>query len=501
MTSTLPNNSEKVLERPLYSSGTYPQRTGFFGLPLRVSMFGGAAMVVCLLTMMTAGLLPAVILLSICGLVLAPMVITFGRRTVYEGLQLRIQWWRRRASGTTIYRSGPHSRIPGGRYRLPGILATTTLHQGTDRLGNPFGMIHRRRGDQYTIVLECWPGGDEALTQHERDLMTADWGAYLAALGLPGDIAAATVVVENIPATGLRLRREVAQMIGRSRSDIAAEVMIQSALDFPAGKQQQLARLSITFEATTRERRTDPEEMATELARRLPALYEDLLNAGVEAVPMSAPQIVEFVQRSYNPASEADLEELDILDEAHGLDWEDAGPATAVARWDHYRHDAVTSVVWELQAPPESVFPDTVLKPLLAPHDALERKRLTIFYRPFTAGDATRKVDKEYKDALVSMQQGRGVKSAASELRLQATEQQRVEQVRGAGLLRYSILITVTCREDIPTAAAITESLSARARLKLRRAYGQQDAAFAAGLGVGVLLPDHSSMTQIAGTA
>ncbi|WP_245560542.1 SCO6880 family protein [Nocardia asiatica] len=498
---TMLNSAEKIVERPLYSSGTYPQRTGFFGLPLRVSMFGGLAMVVCLITMMTAGLVPAVVMLSICALVLTPMVITVGRRTVYEAIQLRIQWWRRRASGTTVYRGGPHSRLPGGRYRLPGILATTTLHQGIDRLGNPFGMVHRRRGDQYTVVLECWPGGDEALTQQERDLMTADWGAYLAGLGLPGDIAAAVVVVETIPATGLRLRREVGQMITNSRSEIASQVMVESALTFPAGKQQQLARLSITFQATTRERRTDPEEMATELARRLPSLYEDLLNAGVEATPMPAAQIVEFVHRSYNPSSEADFEELDILGENHGLDWEDAGPAAAAARWDHYRHDAVTSVVWEMQSPPESVFPDTVLKPLLAPHDALERKRVTIFYRPYTAGDATRKVDKEYKDALVSLSQGKGVKSAASELRVQATEQQRVEQVRGAGLLRYSVLITVTCQDDIPTAAAITESLSARARLKLRRTYGQMDAAYAASLGVGVLLPDHSSMTRVAGTA
>lgn len=516
MTTTL--STGENLDRPLYSAGTYPQKTGFFGLSLRASVFGGIALITCLITMMVAGLVPALTLLVICGLVLAPMVLTTGHRTWYEGMQLRTQWWRRRLGGSTIYRSGPHSRIPGGRYRLPGILSGTTLHQGTDRLGNQFGMVHRRRGDEYTVVLECWPGGDEALTPHERDLMTADWGAYLAAFGLPGDIAAAVVVVETIPATGLRLHREVGSMVRQSRSDIASQVMVESAIQFPAGKQQQLARLAITFKATTKERRTDPEEMATELARRLPALYEDLINAGVEASPMSAPQIVEFVHRSYNPSAEPDLEELNIRHEhrtaderaeddqagvngPHGLDWEDAGPATAVTKWDHYRHDGVMSVVWEMLSPPESVFPDTVLKPLLAPHDALQRKRVTIFYRPFTAGDATRKVDREFKDSLVALQQGKGVKSAASELRVQATQQQRDEQVRGAGLLRYSILVTVTTVDDIPTAAAITESLSARARLKLRRAYGQQDAAFAASLGVGVLLPDHSTMTQIAGTA
>ncbi|WP_433717311.1 SCO6880 family protein (plasmid) [Nocardia sp. CA-084685] len=489
--------SETTADRPLYAAGTFPQRTGFFGLSLRASMFGATAMVAALLVLMTAGLMPAVILAGLSFLVLTPMVITFGRRSLYEVAQVRVQWWSRRGRGTTVYRSGPHSRIPSGRYRLPGILTQTTLHEAVDRLGNEFGMVHRRRGDEFTVVIECWPGGDEARTAHERDLATADWGAYLAGLGLPGDIAAAVVVSENIPTTGLRLGHEVDRMIQHSRSPIASQVMLESARIFPAGKVQQLARLSITFKATTRATRTDPEEMAAELARRLPGLYEDLIGAGVEATPMSAAQIVEFVHRSYNPSAEADFEELDILDEPHGLDWEDAGPAAAVPRWDHYRHDGVTSIVWEMAAPPESVFTDEVLKPLLAPHDALERKRVTLFFRPYSAADSTKKVDREYKDSLVDMQQGQGVKSAAAELRLQVTEQQRNEQVRGAGLLRYSLLVTVTCRDNVATAAAITQSLSARARLKLRRAYGQQDAAFAAGLGVGVSLPDHSTMSKI----
>ncbi|WP_194838476.1 SCO6880 family protein [Nocardia sp. XZ_19_369] len=493
--------TETLMDRPLYASGVHPQRTGFFGLSLRASMYGGAAMVASLFTLMTAGLLPALALASLSFLILAPMVITFGRRSLYEVMQLRIQWWSRRARGSTVYRSGPHSRVPGGRYRLPGILASTTLHHGIDRLGNDFGLIHRRRGDEYTVILECWPGGDEAHTARERDLMTADWGGYLAGLGLPGDIAAAAVVVENIPATGLRLAHEVTRMIETSRSPIASQVMMESAQTFPAGKVQQLARLSVTFKATTRAHRTDPEEMAAELARRLPALYEDLIGSGVEATPMAPEQIVEFVHRSYNPSAEIDLEELDVLDQDHGLDWEDAGPAAAVPRWDHYRHDGVTSVVWEMAAPPESVFTDEVLKPLLAPHDALERKRVTLFYRPFSAGDGAKTVDREYKDSLVALQQGKGVKSAKAELRLQATEQARNEQVRGAGLLRYSLLVTVTCRDSVPTAAAITQSLSARARLKLRRAYGEQDAAFAASLGVGVLLPDHSTMPSIMANA
>ena len=493
--------AQRVTERPLYGSGTAPTRTGIFGLSLWATAFAAVGFLTSLLIAVVSGdVLRGFGLAAVCAVFIAPLVIRLGHRSMYEVMQLKIQWWTRVAKGSTVYRSGPHSRVPGGRYRLPGLLAATTLHVGVDRLGNPFGMIHRRRRDEYTVVLECWPGGDEALMQSEKDLMTADWGAYLAGLGLPGDIVAAVVTVESIPATGYRLALEVEQSIKNSRSEIASRIQREAAVEFPSGRQQTLCRMAITFKATTKARRTEPEEMAAELARRLPALYEDLLNAGVEAQPMTAEQIVAFVHRSYNPSAERELEELDIADEPHGIDWEDAGPASAATKWDYYRHNGVVSVVYEMKAPPESVFPDTVLKPLLDPHDDLPRKRLTLIYRPFTAGDATKQVNREHKDALAAVNQKTGLVSASAEMRVQTTEQARQEQVRGAGLVRYSALMTITCAADteIATSSAILESLSARAMLRLVRAYGEQDAAFAASLGVGVLLGDHSSTSKIA---
>ena len=492
--------AETTNDRPLYGSGSVPQRTGIFGLSIWASGFAAVGFLVSLIVGVTSNVLYGFALAAVFAVLIAPLVIRWGHRSMYEVMQLKIQWFKRVATGSTVYRSGPTSRIPGGRYRLPGLLASTTLHVGTDRLGNPFGMIYRRRGAEYTVILECWPGGDEALTTPEKDLMTADWGAYLAGLGLPGDIVAAVAVVESIPATGYRLSLEVEQSIKHSRSELASQIQREAAVEFPSGRSQTLCRLAITFKATTKERRTEPEEMAAELARRLPAAYEDMLNAGVEASPMSAEQIVSFVHRSYNPSAERELEELEILDEPHGIDWEDAGPASALTKWDHYRHNGVVSVVYEMKAPPESVFTDEVLKPLLRPHDDLDRKRLTIVYRPFSAGDATKQVNKDHKDARAAVNQKSGLVSAAAEMRVETTEQARQEQVRGAGLVRYSALMTITCATatEVPNAASILESLSARAMLKLVRAYGMQDAAFAAGLGVGVLLGDHTTTSKIA---
>ncbi|WP_064076508.1 SCO6880 family protein [Prescottella equi] len=482
----------------LHRPGQRPKRIGFFGISMKATVYGVIGLLVGMVLWMFAN--PWVGAVVVLGTVLAltPMVIAPGGRSLYERLEHRMRWFGRKLDGSTVYRPGPHGRVPDGLYKLPGILTGTTLHMGRDYLGNEFGIIHRRTGDQYTVVLDCYPGGDEALTQSQRDLMTADWGAYLAGLGLPGDIVLASVTVEDVPATGQRLALEVQQDIANSPSELATAVMQQSAIQFPAGKQQIFARLAITFKARTKEHRTEPEEMATDLARRLPALYEDLAGAGVEAVPLSAEEITAFVHRSYDPSAEPLLEQLDIAGEPHGIAWENAGSATRT-EWDHIRHAGAVSVVWEMQAPPIAVFPDTILKPLLRPHDELPRKRLTLFFRPFSAGDAAKSVNREYKDALNALNQKKGVKNANDELRVEATEQARNEQVRGAGLVQYSALMTVTVdsMDALPTATSIHDALTARASLNVRRCFGFQDAAFAACLGVGVNLADHSTISSL----
>ena len=68
---------------------------------------------------------------------------------------MRWQFWRAQAAGSTVYRSGPNSRVPGGRYRLPGALAKTELHVGRDVAGNDFALIRDRALNQYTMLLDA----------------------------------------------------------------------------------------------------------------------------------------------------------------------------------------------------------------------------------------------------------------------------------------------------------------------------------------------------------
>lgn len=484
----------EFVEPLLREAGTVPKKTGFFGLSLRASVVGIGVMVVALLVAVTAGAVPGGIVAAVGVLAIVPMSVTIRGRSVYEQVEIMWQFWRKKRSGQLTIHTGPSFASPGRA--LPLVLGRMEMIEWpTDGVGNPFGLLRLPSTGHYTVVLKCWPGGEEARTQDERNLATLEWGRYLAQLSLPGDIVAAQVVVESFPATGQGLAWRVEQHLSPNSPPLAQEVMRESAETFPTGALTQECRLSLTFQAGSKRTREDGEAMAAELANRLPALYQDLMGAGVQALPMTGAQLTQVAHRAFVPEAEADLEFAHLTGEETGLEWTTCGPETTKTEWASYRHAGGVSSVWEMMMAPQSRFTDQVLLPLLAPTPDLPRKRVTITYRPVRAADATKIVDKEYKDALIALQTGKAVKSAAAEVRLQSTEQARDEQVRGAGLVRYSLLLTITedSAETLPSAEAILQGLSTRSRISIQRAYGFQDMAFQAGLGLGVLLPEHVS--------
>ena len=65
-----------------------------------------------------------------------------------------------------------------------------------------------------------------------------------------------------------------------------------------------------------------------------------------------------------------------------------------------------------------------------------------------------------------------------------------------AGLLNFGLVVTATVRSqgELDEAEAIIENLGTSARIRLEEAYGAQDSTFAAGLPLGVVIPDHLAL-------
>ncbi|MGV9410383.1 SCO6880 family protein [Nocardia sp. NPDC003693] len=485
-------------ERRSYGLWQKPRSAGLFGLRWGETVVGFAVVIGALLTALIAGPKPALFVAVVGLVVMVPLVWRTGGRSGYETGLMMFHWLRGRSKGEHVYRGGRFSRIPGGVTRLPGIMAPSRLYEGIDAGGYSFGMIHLPQFGQYTVVLRAWPQGHEAVDQPVIDRWVSAWGTFLASLGQTSDIVAVVPVIDTVPETGNRLLTEVSAITRPEAPDLAQQVMYELATELPQERVQLLPRVSITFKATTAERRKNPAEEAVEIGRRLPGICAALAEAGVRAQPMSADDVIAFIRRSYDPASQADLEVAAGEAGGHGLDWADAGPVSHEERWDHFIHDGGRSVTWEMDTAPEGAVDERVLQRLLAPNPEVPRKRVTIVYRPHSAGDAAQIVDDDYKNALVAQQSERGVVSAAATIRVGATQQAREEQARGHGVTRFGALVTITepLRGDLPRIEAITRDLSTQSRLKIRRCYRYQAAAFAASLGCGVILPEHATIPK-----
>ena len=202
---------------------------------------------------------------------------------------------------------------------------------------------------------------------------------------------------------------------------------------------------------------------------------------------MTADETIARVHQFYNPPTEPDFEELDVMGVSHGMAWEDAGPGYARAGRQVYEHEGCKSVTWEMRDAPRATFEDGLLRGLLAPHERIERKRVALVYRPFEAGKGVSRVEGEHRDAMVAANSAKSIRSANAELRLEHTEAARQAQARGAQLGKYSLFVTatVTDENDLDRVEHDVVQLGSGASVRLHKMARQQDTGFMTTCGVG----------------
>ncbi|KDE10047.1 SCO6880 family protein [Rhodococcus aetherivorans] len=486
-----------------YGNWRRPRETGLLGATFGTSIAAIAAAATVIIAGLFFGLRVSLLLAIPVIVCFIPLVISRDGRSGYERALMRLQFWRGRRRGEHTYASGTFSRVPGRTYRLPGVLADTELYEGIDSDGRTFGMIHMPSRGAYTVVFDAYPQGAEAVDQDVIDHYVGNWAQFLSAAGETSDILAVVTTVETLPETGIELYETVHQNTRADAPQLARDAAYQLATGLTTGGIRLAARIAITFEAQTTERRQDPSEQAVELGRRLPGLTAAAARSGVPCSPMDADEIMAFVRRSYDPASLVDVETGLHSGDGTGLTWEDCGPRTAHESPDggKYVHDGAVSVTWEMREAPKGAVTERVLARLLAPNEAVPLKRVSVLYRPHSAGDATDIADRDYRNAMAEAHGGSlkngSIASAKSQIEVAATSQARMEQARGAGMVRFGVLITVTepaGSADVPKIDALIEDLSRQSRLTIRRSWCWQAAAFAACLGVGVIAPDHTTI-------
>ena len=483
--------------RPTYTLGSPAERTGLGGLSMKTTLTLLSGMVTFVLFSLVGATKAAfLVVLPATGIIAAITYIKIGGRNLAEIAQMVVQDMLRNNRQEQYYVSGGFSDVPYGAYQLPGMLAATRLAVGKDHRGEEFAVIVDDNFAEATVVLDVQLSGQSAVTQDERNVMTASWGSWLASLSLSGDIRSASVTVATFPSSGELVRQEVNRIVVDDAPAIAKQILAEAADELSAGLPEISAHVAVTFKISREQLQDDA--FLDVLATRLPALIDPLVWAGMLAEPMNQDKLCARVHTAFNPASEVDFEQLGVQGVSHGMGWGDIGPSMAVTERSLLRHESVISRTWEMTQAPRANFEDRVLTRLLAPHPRLLRKRVTLVYRPFEAGAGARRVEAEHQDALVAANAGRGAVSARAEVRLEQTQASRRAQARGAQLGRYSLFVTTTV-DDESKLRAVNEDVSqlaATSGIRLKVAARQQDTAFTACLGVGSAPWVRSSLVQ-----
>ncbi len=205
--------------------------------------------------------------------------------------------------------------------------------------------------------------------------------------------------------------------------------------------------------------------------------------------------VAEQVRGAYDPAVQQTTDAARSSGEGTQVLWTDAGPAAHREKWGSYPHDSGVSVTYAMAEAPRAEVPELVLRRPLEPHRDIGRKRITLMYRPHSVGNSATIVDKRLQER---HRRGHPQRSGRRGSRRGAGShptgpQGRSPRSRGRAV---SILMTATVNEeaDLLRTNALMRNLTATARLRLRRCHGYQAAAFAARLGIGVLLPDNATI-------
>lgn len=488
------------LERRTYGNWTKPRSAGFFGMTQETSIIVLGSLIVLMLAIMTGGWQIGLPLLLFEVVVLTPLVIRLGDESGYERGLIMFKFLRAKAKGETTYRSGRFSRVPGGNFRLPGLLHKTELYNVPAAGLGDFALANDRQKGFYTVWFHCTPSGAEAIEQDSIDHMVDHWAAFLEDASNLTDLISVAVTHETRPESGIRLQTEADRVTAGGSVDLARDIIQEAAGVLPQMSAQLSSRVAITFKATTAETRKNVRAEATEIARFLPALMSRLKQAGVSVSLMNVDEVTGFVHSAYAPEKENEIESALVTGHDHGYTWDNCGPQSAKETNRDYLHDGYKSVTWEMTQAPRGLVHEDVLTPLFEITPDLPRKRVTMFFRPHSAADSATIADQDYRDNLFRANSAQGIGNLSDTMAAGAANQARFEVTSGSRLVRFGLMITITHdAEDASELArqeSVTEQRARQCGLKIRRCRSWQAAAFASCLGAGIVLPEETSFSK-----
>ncbi|GAA0949037.1 SCO6880 family protein [Virgisporangium aurantiacum] len=471
-------------EHRTYGGWRRARAMGLFGL--------GFAQTLIVLAALTAALITAAVSITataIVGPVAAAIVL--GNVARWDGVSLgqaivhRARWLAGAGRGHTTFRGGVMAP-PEHAWDLPGVLAPTAL------LDTPagYGVVWNRRLGTMTVTLRCAAQSTWLADPDAANAWVANWGGWLAGLGHVPTVRWTTVTVDTAPDAGTRLTDYITHRLAPGGPTAALRILKHLVATAPQAAADVQTTVSITFDpnASPAKPKSTVDRLA-EIDRALPGLETSLSACGLTVLGRAtATDLAAMVRQAFDPDIRGDLN----LAGSDLMDWDNAGPVAAEEFPDRYQHENATSVSWAWHEAPRQPVAHHILARLLAPGE--HPKRVSLIYRPLTAGQAAAEVERQ-----VNAAQFRSAYRRARRLDPTARDVADIEQAAaaareealGAGLGLISLWVTATVTDPalLDRAVADIESRADACKVRLRRLWRSQAAGFATTLPCGVCPP------------
>ncbi len=398
------------------------------------------------------------------------------------------RWWLRRVRGqhrglaTTPRRGWRTGAAERPELELPPALRGVELLEipHGDRL---VGALSDGAGRWLTAVLACRVTSFELLDRETQEQRLAAWG------GLLGATAATPIrrlqwIERTAPATG----DELAGWLHAARDPGVPPrgvPIVDSYLELIGSSsrvmQDHEILLALQLDATrlrggASESRAALLEHALRVGRMLEQAEIRVLGA------LSPRQLARALRTAFDPFARSELAALDAVTPGRPDAALQAGPVATAEGWDCFRADgAMHATFWIAGWPRVDVSP-MFMNALLAPSGPV--RTVSVTFEPIPPERSTREIEaaitRDQADRELRRRFGQS-ETARHRLAAEAAARREAELAAGHCEMRFAGFITVSGRdrEDLEAACADTLQGAARARLELRRLYGQQRDAFA----------------------
>jgi hypothetical protein len=483
-------------ERTTYRFGPL-ERRGLLG-PLRVSQAALIAVSI-VIALLVLNVLPNMsgALVGLAAVVLATTLTTvpLAGRTVEEWLPVAGSFAVRglgggRRFGSQAPMSGTRvierrhwgKRSVPPRFELPAQLRNLDL-RALGAEGDGAGVLSESRGRRLTAVLACRALAFTLLDSEAQERRLAQWGAVLAGAA-QAPIRRLQWIERTAPAQGDELARWLHEARDPSLP-LRGAAIVESYLEL-IGSSTRVAHdhevlLAIQLDASQIRGRHDQSlesvllEQAARVARGLEAA--DIKVLGV----LGAGQLGRAIRTAFDPYSQAELSRSDATREHAGGGAPSCGPLGAQENWDHYRADGALHATYWISSWPRVDVSPMFMEALLGSSDTV--RTVAVTFEPVAPERSTREAEaaitRDRADSELRRRFGQS-ETARQRLAQDAAMRREAELAAGHSEVRLTGFVTVSGRDEheLQRACAEIHQHAARARLELRRMYGQQAEAF-----------------------